>query len=91
MEEFYTDYFKSVLKSEMSAAEVFDLTARELIKATSVGLVTIARFIELDQSFQRVYSSLPEDCPVSGRKPANRTWWSDVVIKNKDILSLMRL
>ena len=34
---------------------------------------------------ERIYSNMPDAYPVSGRKPANRTRWSEEVIEQRRI------
>ncbi len=78
----YSDPFTDIIAAGgSSSADLFALVANTLSEQGGAKLVTVTAVDPHDQSYERLYSSMPEIYPVSGRKPANRTRWSEQVMQ----------
>jgi len=82
----YPDIFAEILaRSETRSADLFALVADELREKAGAKLVTVTAVDPNDLSYERLYSSMPEVYPVSGRKPPNATRWSQQVMENLEV------
>jgi GAF domain-containing protein len=80
--DFALELEKTIGAESADASRVMALVAEDLRKI-GIGLVTISAVSPEDDSFTRLYSTMPNIYPLDGRKPANRTRWSEVVIEGK--------
>lgn len=65
--------------------EIVAQTASELLE---VDFVTLSLFDQNTWESERLYSTRPEQYPVSGKKPVNQTWWTDwVMIKKRTFVA----
>jgi len=55
---------------------------QRLEESVGVRLFTVTRVDLIDHTFARVFSNRPEEYPVFGLKPAERSDWSDLVIRD---------
>lgn len=58
-----------------------DALGRLAVQVTGAKLVTLMT-VE-DSGAERLWSNMPDVYPVSGRKPLNESYWSDVVVRNQ--------
>lgn len=65
--------------------DVFRLVADTLQEKAGAKLVTVTSVDPEDLSYERLYSTMPEVYPVSGRKPANTTSWSLKVMEQREV------
>jgi GAF domain-containing protein len=81
----YSTFTKALAQPGVQPAAAFD-ALRALAKAhVGVKLITLMVYDERLGYAERIYSNMPEAYPVSGRKPANKTHWSEVVIEQRRI------
>lgn len=83
MQDFQQRLKATIVAETSNADAIMALVARELTVTAKVGLVTITSVDPHDQSYERLFSSMPKVYPVSGRKPANRSKWSETVMEKK--------
>lgn len=82
----YPDAFAdSLARAGSTSADLFRLIADSLREKTGAKLVTVTAVDPRDLSYERLYSSMPEVYPVSGRKPANTTRWSQQVMEKQEV------
>ncbi len=62
-------------------AEAYEICAAQIPN----GLFTAMRFHEAAMEVERLYSTLPDDYPVSGRKPKRQTEWGDKVLIRREV------
>src|SRR5690242_2661220 len=79
----YESFTKAVAKSDDQPNAAFDALCALTRDIVGVKLFTVmSRDLERGES-QRIYSNMPEAYPVSGKKPANETHWSRLVLDQK--------
>ena len=61
-----------------------DAFGAHVIAVTGARLVTLMTSDPDTGEAQRIYSNMPQDYPVSGSKPMNRTHWSEVVLEKHE-------
>lgn len=79
------DFADLLARREATSADIFKLVADRLQGDIGAKLVTVTAVDPEDLSYERLFSTMPDVYPVSGRKPANNTSWADTVMKNLDV------
>lgn len=79
------DFADALARSASTSDDVFKLVADELREKAGAKLVTVTAVDPNDLSYERLYSSMPDVYPVSGRKPANTTRWSQQVMEKLEV------
>lgn len=79
------DFADLLARPEATSADIFKLVAERLQEDARAKLVTVTAVDPEDLSYERLFSTMPDIYPVSGRKPANNTHWADTVMKNLDV------
>ena len=79
------DFADTVARPASTSADLFKLVADELREKAGAKLVTVTAVDPDDLSYERLYSSMPDVYPVSGRKPANTTRWSQQVMEKLEV------
>ena len=78
----YTNFTKGVEKagSWEEAFAALETLTKEVI---GVKLFTVMTSDTTRHLSERIYSNMPDAYPVSGTKPYNETYWSDIALKQK--------
>ena len=80
--QFLNDAFVQALgATENQPATALDAFGALVAAVSGVKLVTLMTSDPDTGVAQRIYSNMPDDYPVSGSKPMNRTHWSEVVLE----------
>ncbi len=72
---------KSLEQGDGQPMAALDALGRLAAQVTGAKLVTLMT-VE-DSGAERLWSNMPDVYPVSGRKPLNESYWSDVVVRNQ--------
>ncbi|MBW7922373.1 MAG: GAF domain-containing protein [Rubellimicrobium sp.] len=78
------DLAAALATPEMQPAAALDAVGRLAEAVTGARLVTLMIHDPDDDSSERIWSNMPDAYPVSGRKPANHTHWSEIVIDRQE-------
>lgn len=81
MSETLADILKLMTETDTPRDRFYDLCS----KSIDNGLFTAMRFHEDEMEVERLYSTLPDTYPVSGRKPKKDTEWGRKVLTNRHI------
>lgn len=74
------DITRALAAAEGQPAAALTALGRLAEDTTGARLVTLMTIDPDDGTAERIYTNMPGPYPVSGRKPMNRTHWSDIVI-----------
>jgi GAF domain-containing protein len=77
--------FLTALADRGQPKKAFDALCALTAEHVGVKLFTLMTRDPVEGYAERIYSNMPDAYPVSGRKPANRTRWSEEVIEQRRI------
>ena len=78
----FDDFVTALAASADQPATAMTAFGAHVIAVTGARLVTLMTCDPTTGEAQRIYSNMPKDYPVSGRKPMNRTHWSQIVLEH---------
>jgi GAF domain-containing protein len=81
----YAPFLAAVALRGAQPRAAFDALCALTERHVGVKLFTLMTRDPFEGWAERIYSNRPEAYPVSGRKPANRTRWSEEVIERRQI------
>lgn len=81
----YAPFLTALAMRGEQPARAFDALCALTVSHVGVKLFTLMTRDPVEGYAERIYSNMPEAYPVSGRKPANRTRWSEIVIEQRRI------
>ncbi len=79
----YREFTRALAKAGGQPRTAFDALCALTVEHVGVKLFTIMTRDPENGEAERIYSNMPDSYPVSGRKPANRSRWSEVVIERR--------
>ncbi|WP_319520629.1 GAF domain-containing protein [uncultured Martelella sp.] len=77
----YSAFTAAVADGPEAACKALEALTKELV---GVKLFTLMTADTNARNSERIYSNMPEAYPVSGTKPYNDTYWSDVALKRRE-------
>jgi hypothetical protein len=76
----YAELFDSLCKTNSHPQDVFTKLYEFVNKSIGVKLFTLTTFDIPKAEAQRVYSNMPNEYPVSGTKPIEKSAWTEIVL-----------